>query len=239
MCSRAFLLEIPRDRRFENTVNSSVTTRLALLLSSKRTADALDDANNNAGDSDEALLTHIASGDRQALAHLFRRYSRLVRQVAFKILRDASEADDLLQDTFVFIHGKCGTFDPSKGTARSWILQIAYSRAIDQRRQLSARHFYTHLALDNEVLDVLDFSGKIGSYEESLEGVFGKRGLKKMFDALSENQRRTLMLSFFDGYSFDEIAVRLGQSVGNVRNHYFRGLDRLRSQITAHKSKDR
>jgi RNA polymerase sigma-70 factor (ECF subfamily) len=58
-----------------------------------------------------------------------------------------------------------------------------------------------------------------------------QRGLAK----LSESQRQTLHLFFFEGYTFEEIASKLGQTVGNTRNHYYRGLDRLRKQISAGK----
>jgi RNA polymerase sigma factor (sigma-70 family) len=56
-------------------------------------------------------------------------------------------------------------------------------------------------------------------------------GLQRAFEALSENQQRTLRLHFFEGYTFGEIASELGQSTGNIRHHYFRGLNRLRKQI--------
>ena len=68
--------------------------------------------------------------------------------VAYRVLRDASEADDLLQDIFLLIHRLCKTFDSSKGSARFWILQMTYRRAISRRRYLTSRHFYTRLDLD-------------------------------------------------------------------------------------------
>ena len=68
----------------------------------------------------------ICQESREALAILFRRYSRVVRGVAYCILRDASEADDLLQDIFILIHRRCRTFDSAKGSAQFWILQMAY-----------------------------------------------------------------------------------------------------------------
>jgi len=74
---------------------------------------------------DEALMAQICQESREALAILFRRYSRVVRGVAYCILRDASEADDLLPDIFILIHRRCRTFDSSKGSAQFWILQMA------------------------------------------------------------------------------------------------------------------
>jgi RNA polymerase sigma-70 factor (ECF subfamily) len=52
---------------------------------------------------------------------------------------------------------------------------------------------------------------------------------------LSESQRQTLHLFFFEGYTFEEIASKTGQTVGNARNHYYRGLQKLRKQISAGK----
>src|SRR6266403_1566474 len=67
--------------------------------------------------SDEALIARVCEGDKEALASLFRRYARIVRGVAYRVLRDTSEADDLLQDIFLLIHRKCATFDHSRGPA--------------------------------------------------------------------------------------------------------------------------
>jgi RNA polymerase sigma-70 factor (ECF subfamily) len=81
--------------------------------------------------SDEALLNQISVGNGEALSALFKRYARLTRSVAFRILRDTAEAEDLVQDLFLYIQRKCGIFDSSKSTARSWIVQMAYHRARD------------------------------------------------------------------------------------------------------------
>jgi len=62
-----------------------------------------------------------------------------------------------------------------------------------------------------------------------------KEALQSWFAELSESQRQTLHLFFFEGYNFEEIAAKLGQTVGNARNHYYRGLDKLRKRISAGK----
>src|SRR5580658_10446528 len=69
---------------------------------------------------DEVLMARVVDGEKEALAGLFRRHARLVRAVGYKILRDDSEADDLLQDVFLFIHQKSAVFDSSRSSARSW-----------------------------------------------------------------------------------------------------------------------
>jgi RNA polymerase sigma-70 factor (ECF subfamily) len=182
-------------------------------------------------DSDEDLMAQVCEGGREALAILFRRYARLVRGIAYKVLRDASEADDLLQDVFVLIHRLCKTFDGSRSPAKFWILQMAYRRAISRRRYLTCRHFYTRLDLDDTANELVDPRTGAGQIEDSIDGQLGTGGLQKFFADLSENQRQTLRLFFIEGCTFEEIAARLGQSRGNVKHHYFRGLERLRKEL--------
>jgi RNA polymerase sigma-70 factor (ECF subfamily) len=179
--------------------------------------------------SDESLMVRVGENGGEALALLFRRYSRLVRGVALRILRDASEADDLLQDIFLFVHRKAAIFDPNKASVRSWIVQMTYQRAIDRRRYLQSRHFYTRLDLDGSE-DMPD--SRQGREEGELStGLVGKATVGGLLDTLTQDQRDTLMLYFFEGYAFAEIAEKLNQSLGNIRNHYYRGLEKLRKQI--------
>jgi RNA polymerase sigma-70 factor (ECF subfamily) len=183
-----------------------------------------------AGVSDESLLGQVCDGSREALATLFRRYARLVRTVAMRILRDDSEADDLLQDVFLFVHRNCSVFDSSKSAVRSWIVQMTYHRAIDRRRYLNSRHFYTRLDLEG-IADLSVSRSENRENEALLAHLVANTTVQGLLDTLTEDQRNTLSLHFFEGYTFDEIAEKLDQSLGNIRNHYYRGLDRLRKQM--------
>jgi RNA polymerase sigma-70 factor, ECF subfamily len=212
-------------------MDASTTIRFPSLVVLKTDAQPADSTVPSvSGDlSDESLMVRVGEKGGEALALLFRRYSRLVRGVALRILRDASEADDLLQDIFLFVHRKASIFDPSKGSVRSWIVQMTYQRAIDRRRYLQSRHFYTRLDLDGAE-DLADF--REGREEGELRGrLVGNATIGGLLDSLTQDQRNTLMLYFFEGYAFAEIAEKLNQSLGNIRNHYYRGLDKLRKQI--------
>ncbi len=184
--------------------------------------------------SDEILLVQLDKGDKEALAILFRRYARMVRAVAYRILRDLSEADDLLQEVFLFIFRKSALFDATRGSARSWIVQVTYHRAIDRRRYLASRHFYTSIEIDADV-HLHKFQVEIAFYEQSMEGMLGKEMLRRIHESLSDDQRQIIQLYFFEGYTLEEIASKLGQALGNVRNHYYRGLERMRKQIFSSK----
>lgn len=183
--------------------------------------------------SDEALMASICDGDKTALGLLYRRYARPVRGVVYRVLRDTSEADDMVQEIFLLIHRECKTFDRCKGPARFWILQMAYRRAISRRRYLTSRHFYTRLDLDDAASQHADPRMSVGQLDDSIDGRIENGGLQQAFEALSDSQRQTLRLFFIEGYTLDEIAAKLGQSRGNVKHHYFRGLDRLRKEFFA------
>ena len=181
--------------------------------------------------SDEDLVLQVCDGNKEALAVLFGRYARLVRGISLRVLRDAFEADDLVQDVFVLVHRDCKTFDRSKAPARFWILQIAYRRAISRRRYLTSRHFYTRLELEDAPSELADPRAEVVQFESPTDVNIGTGALNRVLEQLSENQRKTLDLFFIEGYTFDEIAAKLGQSRGNVKHHYFRGLERLRKEL--------
>jgi RNA polymerase sigma-70 factor (ECF subfamily) len=178
--------------------------------------------------SDEELLQAVGKGNKQALGMLFQRHGRSVLHVAWRILRDEGEADDLRQDVFLYVYQRASSFNPGKASAASWIIQIAYHRAIDRRRLLSVRQHYQSEELDEQG------SGALFT-QPSTDQIDGKAILKKLRSQLSTEQQQTLELHFFEGYSFREIAEQSGQSVSNVRHHYYRALDRLRASLFSKK----
>jgi len=188
---------------------------------------------------DEQLMTHVRQGDESALGSLFQRYARVVHAVAYRILRDDAETDDLVQDVFVYIMRKASLFDPAMGSARSWIVQVTYHRAIDRRRYLISHRFYARLDLDSIEAMERDPRLDIPLYEQTLEGIFGKPMEEKMLQTLTEDQHRTLQLHFFEGETFEEIAAKMNQSYGNIRNHYYRGLEKIRKLLGKKKTRDK
>jgi RNA polymerase sigma-70 factor, ECF subfamily len=174
--------------------------------------------------SDEHLLEAVGDGSKEALSVLFRRHARAVFNVAWRILRDESEAADLRQDVFLYLFERAKLFDPQKATALSWIIQVTYHRAIDRRRYLSFRHHYKVEELDEQRLGPVTeevFTGQLD----------GKAIVNKLRAQLTPDQQQTLELHFFEGYSFREIAEKTRQPIGNVRHHYYRALERLRSNL--------
>jgi RNA polymerase sigma-70 factor (ECF subfamily) len=178
--------------------------------------------------SDEVLVSRIHGGDREALAELFKNYARPIRNIGVKILRDGMEADDLVQEVFLYLHRKSGLFDSSKGSARSWIFQVAYTQALLRRRYLKARGFYMTGIGGGEDRD----RSYATASSVQTEAFFEQSSWQTVLRILNRDQREIFYLHFFEGYTFGEIAEKLGQSYANVRNHYYRGLEKLRQRLS-------
>lgn len=215
-------------------MSSSITSRLpglTRLEAQVRAADSRCLHATSEARSDDHLMLSLCKGDSDALAYLFSRYAQAVRGIAYRVLRDASEADDLLQDIFILIQSKCRLFDPTRGPARFWILQVAYRCALGRRRYLNSRHFYTRVDLADVENELSDRGDGIDAQVCRDDALLGNSGLKGIFAGLSDDQRETLRLFFVEGYTLPEIAVKLNQSHGNVKHHYFRGLEKLRKHV--------
>jgi RNA polymerase sigma-70 factor (ECF subfamily) len=158
-----------------------------------------------------------------------------VRNVAHCILRDEAEADDLVQDVFIFIFRKAALFSAAHCTARSWIVQVTYHRAFNRRRYLIKRHFYAIREIDDAALNVPDCRYETLFTEWSLERMWGRDSAARLRELLSPSQLSTIELHFFEGCTFEEVAERLGQTLANVRHHYHRGLEKLRKPAFSRK----
>lgn len=182
----------------------------------------------------DQLMFQVGHGSRDALSHLFHRHAGVIRNIGKRILRDLGEADDLVQEVFLYIHRKSILFDRSKGSARSWIIQVAYTQAFLRRRYLKGQGFYLSGIADKDVECHQSGAHAGADYDHTVEGLFGRNVWKKIVEDLTDDQRETLRLHFFEGHTFAEIAEKLGQSYANARNHYYRGLEKLRKHLPEH-----
>jgi len=162
--------------------------------------------------------------DSNALEALFGRYSRLVMGIAFRILRDHSEAEEVVQEVFLYLYQKAALFDPAKGMAKAWIVQIAFSRALDRKAHLSRRGFYVGTEIES-VTDTL--MGNV-DFEKEIGAKLDIEHLQGAFEDLTHMQRRTIELFYFEGMELREIGEKLHEPFANVRHHFYRGLERLR-----------
>jgi RNA polymerase sigma-70 factor, ECF subfamily len=184
--------------------------------------------------SDEELMAGIQAEDSKALDLLFGRYSRLVFGIALRILNDRSEAEEVVQDAFLCLYQKAVLYNPAKGNAKGWIVQIAFSRARDRRAHLLRRGFYAGTdidSLDDTLMGQSDIEHEVGVRLDVAH-------LQCALEELTEMQRRTLELFYFEGLELREIGERLHEPFGNVRHHFYRGLERLRKSPAVKRLRD-
>lgn len=173
---------------------------------------------------DDDLLRNISQGCSDCFALLFRRYCRPVFAIAFRILRDRAEAEDILQEVFLAIYLQQERFDPARGNVRTWVLQFAYFKALLRRRYLNIRNFYKSEEL-NEVREVRRI------HPSELLGMNASewaRYVETGINGLKAKQRQVIELVHFQGYTLRETSEIAGETLANTRNYYYRGMKALR-----------
>jgi RNA polymerase sigma-70 factor (ECF subfamily) len=177
---------------------------------------------------DEELLSRICRRDEAALCALFSRYFSHAVAIATRILRDHGEAEDVVQEVFIRMFCRPNGFDAELGSARSWIIHIVYRRALDRRSYLARRHFYCRT--NRESPPATRAEGIAA--EKPMMDRLTTEGLRPALSQLTEKQRLTMELHFFQGLTFKEISERIGDGIPNVRHYYYRGLESLRRIVT-------
>jgi len=174
---------------------------------------------------DEDLMELVKQGNHDAFANLFDRYYRLVLSIARKILRDQAEAEDLMQDVFFDFFKDANSFDSSKGRLKHWLFSRAYRRSYNRLEYLRVRCFYEPPeAIELERLAAGDSEGNWGD----LTRQECRRVIEQGLATLNDQQRAIIEMACFQGKSMSEIAAAVNESVTNVRNHYYRGLKKLK-----------
>jgi RNA polymerase sigma-70 factor, ECF subfamily len=182
--------------------------------------------------SDLELLQRIAARDEAALASLYDRHSSLSYGVILRILRNSSDADEVLQETFVRIWTRADTYDSRLGSPAAWLTRIARNRAIDRLR---ARHVRRNISV--EPADLADGSSGLPEPEhhDTPEVVVGDaattRALREAMAILPDAQRALIEAAFFEGYSHQELAARFDVPLGTVKTRIRSGLTTMRGRL--------
>jgi RNA polymerase sigma-70 factor, ECF subfamily len=178
-------------------------------------------------DRDIELLRQIAAGDRPSFAEFYDRHSTLMFSVACKILNDASEAEDVLQEAFMQIWEKAAKFDPKLGKASSWAAILVRNKAIDRIRASQRR---TRLAEEAGAEQGVATSAD-DTTNEAIYGHEKANLIQSAIVGLPAEQRRAIELAYFSGLTQDEISKKLNEPLGTVKARIRRGLLKLRDQL--------
>lgn len=166
---------------------------------------------------DARLVSAIRSGDEQAMAQLYDRYSSIVYSVALRILGDVGAAEDILQDVFMQLWRNPMAFDASRGRLPAWLAVIARHRAIDTLRK---RQPETDIA--DVTVSVQPDMASEAERKHALEKIRTTLGM------MAAAQRSVLEMAFFEGLTHSEIATRTGEPLGTVKTRIRSGLLTLR-----------
>jgi len=178
--------------------------------------------------SDRELMARLAGGDREALAPLMERHYRRLYRIALSYLRDADDALDAVQETFVKVFQSASSWDGS-ADAGPWLTRIAVNNSIDRYRRVKRR------VQSEEPLPETDHTLQLGAEEPSPERRVLGRELGERIGAalggLPETQRAVFVLRHYDELKLEEIASVLNLSLGTVKSSLHRAVRQLRARL--------
>jgi RNA polymerase sigma-70 factor (ECF subfamily) len=181
-------------------------------------------------ESQAELLRRIAVQDREALAHFYDQTAGVLFSTAVRILGDALEAEEAVQDVFVQIWNKAATFELALGAPLHWALGITRNRCIDRLRARKRRsHLLLELAEEGSNDPAMPEAQTAGmlSAEESA-------AVRSAVGGLPAEQRQSIEMAFFGGMTHQEIAEALGEPLGTIKARIRRGMLKLRESLQAY-----
>lgn len=171
----------------------------------------------------ETLLGQVARGDGSAFEQLYRATSAKLFGICLRLLRERSDAEDVLQEVYASIWRKAAQYDAALASPISWLAMIAHNKAIDRLRADSHARNALPIEFAEDITD-----GNVSAHAAA-ELAGDKRQLEGCLGEL-EVQRRTLIrTAFFEGVTYEELAQRSGTPLGTVKSWIRRGLQQLRS----------
>jgi RNA polymerase sigma factor (sigma-70 family) len=172
--------------------------------------------------SDEDLVEAVARADEDALAELYDRFGRVAYGLAYKILQDATLAEDAVQEAFLQIWRGAGSYRPERAKASTWLLTFVHRRAVDLVRREDRRRG-----------DPLDEAPEAGgpTVDEEADLRDKRTAVQAALAQLPPDQRQALELAYYGGFTQTELAERLGVPLGTVKSRMFAGLARLRELV--------
>jgi RNA polymerase sigma-70 factor (ECF subfamily) len=182
---------------------------------------------------DVDLLQRIATRDEAALAEFYDRHSRLVYSISVRMLGSPSDAEEVLQETFVRVWSRADTYDALLGSPATWLTRIARNRAIDRLR---ARRVRENVAIEPAVHAADDAPRSAEPVTRDtphtlLEDRTTAGAVRSALDTLTPSQRALIEAAFFEGYTHSELATRFGMPLGTVKTRIRTGLATLRDHL--------
>lgn len=179
---------------------------------------------------DLSILQRVAARDTAALAELYDRHSPLLFGLILRILRDRAEAEEILQEAFVRVWTRAGTYDVQMGGPLPWIVRVARNCAIDRLRARRVRAAVGAPASDGAEAEALP-AADIQTPEATVLEAERRRTVSDALTGLPADQRRLIEAAFFEGYTHRELAQRFGLPLGTVKTRIRAGMIAMRKRL--------
>ena len=174
----------------------------------------------------DRLLESVRAGDKVAFAELYDVLAPQILGLTTHILRDRAQAEEVTQEVFVEVWLSAHTFDPHRGSAKSRVLRLAKSRAIDRLRSWRS----------SQARDTDDFNSQLTTWVAAAEDEAQQRleseELQELIDSIGEPHRSALMLAYFGELTHQEIADATGVALGTAKTRVRDGLQKLRKAVS-------
>ena len=177
--------------------------------------------------SDLALLERMRGGDESALASLYDRWCDRVNSLAVHLLRDARDAEDIVEETFWQAWRSAARYDAARGTVGAWLLTITRSRALDRIRAKRRR------PEDTTLDDVPETAAPGENAADAVVSDETGRIVRAAMAELPAEQRQALELAYFNGLSQSEIAEKTGQPLGTIKTRMRLAMNKLRERLAS------
>ncbi len=187
-------------------------------------------------DSDDLLVQRVVAGDIQAFEVLYDRYARPVFSLAYRMLGDGAEAEELLQETFVRVWQQAARYDARRGSFGSWVMSIAHNLAVDALRQRQRRPQRADF-VDLVDLPVAAIDERATALEAAEVSEIRDR-VRRAMAQLPEPQRQAIELAYFAGLTHSEIAAVLGEPLGTIKTRLRLAMQKLQHLLQDHHNGD-
>jgi RNA polymerase sigma factor (sigma-70 family) len=177
---------------------------------------------------DRRLIEGLRKSERTAMAEVYDMYGHLAYALATRILGASSDAEDVVQESFLALWRQASRLDPARGV-RSYLMSIVHNKAVDLVRRRGRR---PELALDEDAPFRAD---EAGQPEAVVETASERESVRAALSALSDDQRRAVELTYFGGLTINQAADRLGLPAGTVKSRLRLALGHLRQAIERHR----
>ena len=179
---------------------------------------------------DVALIRRMCDADETALGALYDRWARSLYSLVFHLLKDADEAEDVVEETFWQAWRKASSYEPSRGAVSTWLLTIGRRRALDRLRAKSRRkEESTHSGV------LADIASPASDPLQMVESSERRSNVLTALRELPAEQREVLELGYFQGLSQSEIADTTGQPLGTVKTRMRLAMQKLREPLSMYR----